>query len=252
MISDLLDFNLATGLIGVAGVLLGLFADRMLQRQGKVCCEMDPIELCISSGDDKGTSYTVHHLPVRADYLPNLNPSLNRAAGSPGVRCFINAKLFNEKEVKTGLRDVVLALDGSPPLEKPMLDRSTWRHTAKHENMDELEIVNLPSREWITLSLITSIDPQEAQMLAKCDRAWLVATSRTAAGSTHAFPSSRRTGSKEGDHLGCESRPSRDRLIGPDRLPIPEREHANLGGKPPVYRPPMHPPRRISIYRHNI
>jgi hypothetical protein len=173
VISDLLDSNLATGLVGVAGVLLGLFADRMLQRQGKVRCEMDPIELDISSGDEKGTTYTVYRLPVRAEYLPSLNPSLNRAAGSPNVRCNINAKLFNEKEVRTGLRDVVLAFDGDPPLEQSLLDRSTWRSSNHMTHMDELEVVNLPSREWVTLSLTAIIAPKEAQILAKCDRAWL-------------------------------------------------------------------------------
>lgn len=39
--------------------------------------------------------------------------------------------------------------------------------------MDELEVANLPSKEWVTLSLTASIDPKEAQMLEKCDRAWL-------------------------------------------------------------------------------
>lgn len=118
MMADLLDSNLATGLVGVAGVLLGLFADRMLQRQGKVRCEMDPIELHISSGNEKGTSYTVYRLPVRADYLPDPNATGGNFYGKARVRCNINAKLFNKKEVKTGLRDVVLAFDSD--LSTPM------------------------------------------------------------------------------------------------------------------------------------
>lgn len=172
MIADLLDSNLATGLVGVAGVLIGLFADRMLQRQGKVRCEMDPIELHSTPGDEKGRSYTVYRLPVRADKLPDPHAT-GDSYGEPEVRCNINVRLFNEKEVKTGLRDVVLAFDGSPPLEKILWDKTTWRPPPQLKQMDQLEVVNLPSREWVALSLTASIPPEEAGVLAKCDRAWL-------------------------------------------------------------------------------
>lgn len=177
VIPDLLDSNLATGLVGVAGVLIGLFADRLLQRQGKVRCEMEPIEMHVIAGEDPISP--LRRLPIPSDLLPE--PA---AAGTgfysadSGVRCFLSVKLFNEKEVKTGLRDVVLAFDASPPLEKVMKDRSTWRtETISGVNLgsrvDELEVVNLPSREWVTLSLMVRILPNEARMLTTCERAWL-------------------------------------------------------------------------------
>jgi hypothetical protein len=94
--------------------------------------------------------------------------------GVPLVRCAIKAKMFNEKEVKTGLRDVVLAFDGNPPLEKVPKDRSTLRTTAHSGvRMGDLEAVNLPSREWITLDLGAIIDAKEGQLLATSKRAWL-------------------------------------------------------------------------------
>ena len=94
-------------------------------------------------------------------------------ATSPSGRCSIKAKMFNEKEARTGLRDVVLAFDGDPPLEQTLKDRSTWRQESHSIRMDELETVPLPSREWIVLNLETVIDAKEARSLATCERAWL-------------------------------------------------------------------------------
>ena len=88
---------------------------------------MDPVELVLFIGDENGTSHTSRRSPVPARYLPGPDAEYGDFYGGARVECSIDAKLLNEKEVKTGLRDVVLAFDGSPSLEKPMLDRSTWR-----------------------------------------------------------------------------------------------------------------------------
>jgi hypothetical protein len=81
--------------------------------------------------------------------------------------------MFNEKEARTGLRDVVLAFDGDPPLEQPLKDRRTRREEFHTIRTDELEVVNLPSREWITLDLQATIDTEDAQSLATSKQAWL-------------------------------------------------------------------------------
>jgi len=117
--------------------------------------------------------HTVRRLPVTADYLPAPDAGTYTGYAEPRVRCSIKAKMFNEKEARTGLRDVVLVFDGNPPLEKPVKDRSTRRNVNHSIRMDELEAVNLPSREWITLDLEVVIDAKEAQMLARCQQAWL-------------------------------------------------------------------------------
>ncbi len=82
-------------------------------------------------------------------------------------------KLPNEKEVKTGLRDVVIVFDGKHHIERTMLDRTTWRDPTKNlQTMDQLEVVNLPSREWVTLSLRFTNSMEDARKLAECDKAW--------------------------------------------------------------------------------
>jgi hypothetical protein len=125
----------AREIVGIAGVLLGLFADRLLQRQGNVRCEIEPIELWVFSGD--GSTHNPHSLPIRDDILRD-EGSEPYYSGEDGTRYFANAKLFNEKEVKTGLRDVVVVFDGQHPLERTMLDRSTWR--GPDGSMDGLEV----------------------------------------------------------------------------------------------------------------
>ncbi len=132
--------DLITGIVGISGVLLGLFADRILQRFGKVRCEIEPLKLTPTDG---------------------------------GTRYSLNVKLFNEKEVKTGLRDVVIVFDGKHHIERTMLDRTTWRDPTKNlQTMDQLEVVNLPSREWVTLSLRFTNSMEDARKLAECDKAW--------------------------------------------------------------------------------
>jgi hypothetical protein len=170
--------DLVTGAVGIAGVLLGLFADRVLQRQGKVRCGIDPISLVVLGTGEEGRSSTaLQSLPIPAELLPESVSGQDQGFGERGsVRCSVSAKLFNEKEVRIGLRDVVVAFEGKSPFERKMLDMSTWQPSQPsqyHLSVDTLEVVNLPSREWVTLSLRCSLPPAEAVKLASCDRAWL-------------------------------------------------------------------------------
>jgi hypothetical protein len=57
-----------------------------------------------------------------------------------------------------------------------MEDRSTWRRSDIQwggGQMDNLEVVNLPSREWVTLSLVQDLYLEDARKLTQCDNAWL-------------------------------------------------------------------------------
>ncbi len=164
--------DLVTGFVGIAGVLIGLFADRLLQRQGKVRCVMDPIELVVLYTREK-TSAHLRSLPIPAELLLDPESDPPDVYGGPRSRYYLNVKLFNEKEVKTGLRDLVIVFDGKPPLERTMLDRSTWRATQQFKQMDTLEVVNLPSREWVALSLMDNLSQEDTHKLTECDRVWL-------------------------------------------------------------------------------
>jgi hypothetical protein len=151
--------SIVAAIAGIAGVLIGLFADRLLQRQGKVRCLMEPIEIWVDLYE--GTDYFILlSLPIPAEQVPKSPPEYSEESG----RCLLNVKLFNEKEVRTGLRDVVLAFDGTLPMEKTMLDQST---------RVALEVVDLPSREWVSLSLVVELALNEVRYLTECDKAWL-------------------------------------------------------------------------------
>ncbi len=68
---------------------------------------------------------------------------------------------------------MVIVFDGKPPIERTMLDRSTWRATQHSQQMDTLEVVNLPSREWVALSLMDTLSLEDTHKLTECDRVWL-------------------------------------------------------------------------------
>ena len=164
--------DLVTGAVGITGVLLGLFADRLLQRRGKVRCHMDPIELWIIATREE--EEVVRTLPLPDGVLDEKVAEKKIPYGDAAIRCLIEAKLFNNKEIKTGIRDVVVVFEGRSTVELKMLDRSTWRlPTTGQRQMDYLEDVNLPSREWVRLSLLGEIGLEDSRKLTSCDKAWL-------------------------------------------------------------------------------
>ena len=105
--------------------LLGVVVERLIQRYGRVRCVMEPIEIYTAHGGDAEEMRPLRRLPVPADHLPAPDAGAYNDWNEPLVRCSIKAKMFNEKEARTGLRDVVLVFDGELPLEQPLKDRST-------------------------------------------------------------------------------------------------------------------------------
>jgi hypothetical protein len=148
--------DLVTGAVGIAGVVIGLVIDRVIQRQGKVRCVMEPIRLWIIA--TREDDLTVRTLPLPEEILDEEVVERNRdyGGGDEAIRCSVEAKLFNEKEIKTGIRDVMLVFEG----------RSTV-------GLKMREFVNLPSREWIPLSLFGPIGLEDARKLTRCDKVWL-------------------------------------------------------------------------------
>jgi hypothetical protein len=168
--------GIAGGVVGgvftLLGGALGLFGERWVRTWGKVRCKMEPIELWVFSGSEEPV--TLHSLPIPTELLVRDDAEQDPAWGDEGAaRYFLNVKFFNEKETTTGLRDVVIVFDGDPPLEKMMQDRSTWQAGPNARPMAGLEFVNLPSKEWVALSLIGDLSHEEVRKLTGCDRAWL-------------------------------------------------------------------------------
>jgi len=154
--------------------VLGVVVERLIQRYGKVRCEMEPIRLWIIA--TRENDLTVRTLPLPDGVLNEEVAEQNRGWGGGDIRCLIDAKLFNEKDIKIGIRDVVVVFEGrGVSVEQKMLDRST-RHPSSatgQRQMAYLEDVNLSSREWIHLSLLGEIGLEDARKLTRCDKAWL-------------------------------------------------------------------------------
>lgn len=168
-----------TGLIGVGGTLLGLFAERWFQRLGKIRCTFG--ELYVNTYNTSGVEHK-GGLPVDRKALDGL-------AYEVGAHYEINVKLFNEKYASTGLRDVVLqfvSADGSVVLEDSpdvsevsgergaptQIDASNIRF-ADPAKPSVTEVINFPSREWVNLTISGEIYGEAAKKLADCDRARL-------------------------------------------------------------------------------
>jgi hypothetical protein len=100
----------------------------------------------------------------------------------------VNAKLFNEKDARTGLRDVTvqfLSAEGSVILEDapdisedpskgvPMSVPKTDIRIKDPAKPEATEVINLPSREWVNLTISGGATGQDAQKLPDCRRARL-------------------------------------------------------------------------------
>jgi hypothetical protein len=160
------------GVFTLLGVVVGLFGERWVRSWGKVRCEIELIELWVLG---EGEPITLHRLPIPPDLLPDPEGVRDRDSWGEeeAVRYFVNAKFFNEKETKTGLRDVVIAFDVKPPFERMMEYRGVRRRSDIEASVDWPDVVDLPSREWVTLSLIDQLSLEDARKLTECDRAWL-------------------------------------------------------------------------------
>ncbi len=171
--------EILVGLIGVGGVLAGVFAERWFQRRGKIRCTFG--ELFVQAYNN---SATIHKgsLPVDIRAVEGL-------AYEVSASYEINVKLFNEKDSRTGLRDVALqfvSTDGFVILEdtsqvsefpdKRILP--TKINASQIRYLDPVapkstEVINFPSREWVNLTISGVISGEAAQKLANCDQARL-------------------------------------------------------------------------------
>lgn len=149
-----------TGLVGIVGVLVGLFADRMLQRTGKLRCEIGEFRLL--GEKSPGESVSLMGLPVPASVVEQVR-SLDYS---------FNVKLFNEKDVSTGLRDVavVFHLSDGRRMVRMSPDLNTQRNVEGGTVIDPLEVINLPSRQWVSLELFGTISA-DMELLTQAERA---------------------------------------------------------------------------------
>jgi hypothetical protein len=146
------------GTLGIVGIFLGLFAERYLQRRGKLRCVPDGWQLTFRGPDGEGGIGLVERY------------------ASTSARYSFGVKFFNEKDVDTGLRDLHVEFrwkDGRTTTVRPWNSAAT-RVQGGITTSERVEVLNLPSREWHSMSLHGTIDGEEARNIPECRRVMLV------------------------------------------------------------------------------
>lgn len=147
-------------MVGIVGVLVGLFAERVLQRYGKLRCEIGELRL---SGEQSPAEYvTVTGLPIPPSVIEQVR----------FMTYSFTVKLFNEKDVNSGLRDVAIVfhLSDGRRMVRTSPDLSTRRQVEEGTVTEPLEVINLPSRQWVSLDLFGTISA-DMEFLAQAERA---------------------------------------------------------------------------------
>lgn len=146
------------GTLGIVGIFLGLFTERYLQRRGKVRCVPNGWQLTFRGPDGEG------------------GIGLVERSASTSARYSFAVTFFNEKDVDTGLRDICVEFrwkDGRKTTDRPW-DSSKARVQSGITTSERVEVLNLPSREWLSLSLHGNIDGEDAREIPQCRRVMLV------------------------------------------------------------------------------
>lgn len=146
------------GTLGIVGIFLGLLTERYLQRRGKLRCITDGWQLTFLGPDGEGGI-----------------GSVERCAAT-SARYSLGVRFFNEKDVDTGLRDLCVEFrwkDGRKTADRPW-DSSKTRVQGGITNSERVEVLNLPSRAWLSLNLRGSLGGDDARSIRECRRVMLV------------------------------------------------------------------------------
>jgi hypothetical protein len=143
---------IVAGLIGVFGVFVGVLVERLVQRYGKLRFVADKVAIHvrgdeISEQTDRGlVSRAVYGVPIDRDLLEAVE----------WLDFTVSIQFFNEKEVKTGLRDVAIIFKSRNKKSQvrilapvSAITRATGTSLERHR----LDVINLPSREWLSLEI---------------------------------------------------------------------------------------------------
>ncbi len=149
-----------TGLVGVLGVVAGVFVERLAQRVGQLRYEAGPMVLEIFGLRGPDTDARIRSLPPDIRRLTGGKPGGGPLEAPPYVTYVASIELFNEKELRTGLRDVAIVFRGRS---------GTEVETTPKISREPVEVINLPSREWIRLDLFGEVGAAKMSELANCD-----------------------------------------------------------------------------------
>jgi hypothetical protein len=142
---------IVAGLIGVFGVFVGVLVERLVQRYGKLRFVADKVAIHvrgdeISEQTDRGlVSRAVYGVPIDRDLLEAVE----------WLDFTVSIQFFNEKEVKTGLRDVAIIFKSRKKSQMEILApvSAITRVTGASPERHRLDVLNLPSREWLSLEI---------------------------------------------------------------------------------------------------
>jgi hypothetical protein len=125
------------GIFAIVGVIVGFWLERLARRLGRVQMLLREWRLIPLGQDQLGGECEVALEVARyAQFMFSL-------------------AAFNGKEEPTGFRDfaVVFEQAGAVIATVTPADASTGRVVASQRRFDDVEILNLPSKEWVTLTL---------------------------------------------------------------------------------------------------
>lgn len=159
------------GTFGIAGVLAGLIAERVLRSRGEVWCEAEPLQLTVRVADPRGESYG-----LRNRKMSGLGPiGRGDVAQARSVEYRVGADFYNGRDLPASLRafEVLFHRPGDTPMRSEPQDGRTERPknirgTPTVPVRDPLKVLNLPPRHLVALE-ISGYVPDVAR-LEGCDR----------------------------------------------------------------------------------
>jgi len=143
---------IVAGLIGVFGVFVGVFVERLVQRYGKLRFVADKVAIHVRG--DEISEHTDRGLVSRAVYGVPIDRDLLEAV--EWLDFTVSIQFFNEKEVKTGLRDVAVIFKSRNKKSQVKIlapVSAITRAPGTSPERHRLDVINLPSREWLSLEI---------------------------------------------------------------------------------------------------
>jgi len=147
-----------TGVFALLGAAVGLVGERLVRSKGALLFRSSGwyLSCAFKNVDSEGT----HYVPFDRS-IPTRERLMERADHAT-YDCDI--KMFNEKEIDTGLRDVAVVFVDNSGTE---LIRSVPQTVDSRNFVVDPDVINLPARQWVYGQYHDVIQPDEFEALAR-------------------------------------------------------------------------------------
>jgi hypothetical protein len=166
-LTEILNSNFAAGIVGVLGVVTGVLLDRLLRRSGKVIFEVSEARCSTAlPGQEHLGPRTLRLCPAEASAEER-----DLVAQAAALGCRFDVQLYNDRDIRTGLRDLaVLFCDAEGNVLIEVDELYNWFSKDGAPGRDALVVINLPSRELVSLELEVSIKGEHKHRFFECSR----------------------------------------------------------------------------------